>query len=221
MRKLVILIFLSGFACSAEGKDINLPKVAANTGVDVIQAIEQRASTRSFSPKEVSMKIISPVLWAGYGIILKEGKKTVHGFDAISGATSSNRYSVPFGWEKPYIRLYLLMKSGAYEYLPKQHKLKFLSKENLIVASGIAATKASGAIIIAVDYSKMTGGKNETTQNVAYLTAGSVSQNMSVVGTAKKIQMLTQVYFNKKKLMYKLDMPRSVEPLAMVSFGYK
>jgi len=87
-----------------------LPKVSSKAGMDVVQAMESRAASRSYDGKEVPLKAISTILWAGYGIILESGDKTVHGYDAVSGATSQNRYTIPWGWGDPYLRVYLMLK---------------------------------------------------------------------------------------------------------------
>ena len=75
-----------------------LSKVSSKAGMDVMQAMESRAASRSYDGKEVPLKAISTILWAGYGIILESGDKTIHGYDAVSGATSQNRYTIPWGW---------------------------------------------------------------------------------------------------------------------------
>ncbi len=159
MKNLLILLIVISFSSSvlASEKDIILPEVPAAAGMDVIQAMESRAGVRSFDGNAVSLDAISTILWAGYGIIYKDGNKTVHGYDAITGATSKNRRSIPVAWGKSYLKLYLLLKDGAYEYLPDNHKLKFINAENLIQKSGSTAKEAPGAIVVAVDYDKMPG----------------------------------------------------------------
>ncbi|MCP4137009.1 MAG: hypothetical protein GY754_38935 [bacterium] len=223
MKKLtaiaIILLITLSFAVCAMAKDIILPELSTNAGMDIMQAIEQRASSRSFASQTVSLETIGAILWAGNGIIHKQGSKTAHGFDALSGATSQNRYSIPFGWESPYLRVYLLIKTGAYEYIPGKHQLRLLTKGNLISRSGTAASNAAGVIILCADYGKLSGGKTNTTRDAALLTAGSAAQNMRIIGTAHKVQMLTQVYFSGAQLKKKLKIPGNVEPLALVSFG--
>ena len=61
-----------------------LSKVSSKAGMDVMQAMESRAASRSYDGKQVPLKAISTILWAGYGIILESGDKTVHGYDAVS-----------------------------------------------------------------------------------------------------------------------------------------
>jgi len=205
---------------SAAGQDIVLPKVEAKAGMDIVQAIENRAASRQYDGREVPLNAISTILWAGYGIILEEGEKTVHGYDAVSAATSRNRYSIPWGWGSPYLNVYLLLQNGAYEYMPTEHALKFVTEENLITASGSSGSGAYGVIVIAADFDEMPSGNTGTTRDVAFMSAGSAAQNMYVAGAVYNIQMLTQVSIKEEKIKKGLNLPENVEPLTILSFGY-
>ncbi|MBW1891404.1 MAG: nitroreductase family protein [Deltaproteobacteria bacterium] len=221
MKIVVVICLTCLFAASFAGadQDIALPKIEAKIGMDVLQAMESRSASRSFSGGEVPLKVISAILWAGYGIILESGDKTVHGYDALSGATSQDRYTIPWGWGDPYLKVYLLLANGAYEYLPEKHKLKFVTNKNLIDVSGSGGSDAYGVIVIAADYNEMPSF-NEEIRNVAFMSAGSAAQNMYVAGAVFKIQMLTQVSIPNKALKKRLNLPKSVEPLTILSFGY-
>ena len=107
MKKTILLSFLFfGFLLSqALGQqNIKLPEVKAKLGMDVIQAMETRAASRSFDTKAVPIEVISTILWAGNGIILEKGPKTIHGYDAVTSATNLYRYTTPWGWGDPYIK---------------------------------------------------------------------------------------------------------------------
>jgi len=220
--KIAVFICLSClFSASVvdAGQDIALPKIEAKIGMDVLQAMETRAASRSFNGRKVPLKAISTILWAGYGLILESGDKTVHGYDALSGATSRNRYTIPWGWGDPYLKVYLLTVKGAYEYLPPEHKLKYVSSKNLIDISGSGGSDAYGVIVIAADFNEMPGFSEEV-RNVAFLSAGSAAQNMYVAGAVYKIQMLTQVSISNDEIKKGLNLPNGVEPLTILSFGY-
>lgn len=216
MKIAVVICLTCLFAASfaGAGQDIALPKIEAKIGMDVLQAMESRSASRSFSGGEVPLKAISTILWAGYGIILKSGNKTVHGYDALSGATSQNRYTIPWGWGDPYLKVYLLLANGAYEYLPEEHELKFISDNG-----NSGSSHAFGVIVIAADFNEMPS-YNKDVKNVAFLSAGSAAQNMYVAGAVYNIQMLTQVNINKKRIKKNLNLPDNVEPLATLTFGY-
>ncbi len=217
MKKIVslsLVIFWFFLSHAVGQQNIKLPEIKAKAGMDVIQAMETRAASRGFDTKTASMEAISTILWAGNGIILERGSKTVHGYDAVTSATNLYRYTTPWGWGDPYIKLYLILKKGSYEYLPQEHELKFLPGN-----SSSIGLRSSGMIVIAADFNKMPSS-NKDVKNVAFLSAGSAAQNMYVAGAVHNIQMLTQVSINKKRLKKILNLPDETEPLATLTFGY-
>ncbi len=212
---LLSLLFFGCFVSQAAGQqNIKLPEIQAKAGMDVIQAMETRAASRGFNGEPIPMEAISTILWAGNGIILEKGPKTVHGYDAVTSATNLYRYTTPWGWGDPYIKLFLILKEGVYEYLPQEHELGFISDDG---DSG--GSNSFGVIVIAADFNEMPGS-NKDVKNVAFLSAGSAAQNMYVAGAVFNVQMLTQVSINKKRLKKQLDLPEGVEPLATLTFGY-
>ncbi len=211
-RILLSLLFFGCFLSSAAGQqNIKLPEMQAKAGMDVIQAMETRAASRGFNGEPIPMEAISTILWAGNGIILEKGPKTVHGYDAVTSATNLYRYTTPWGWGDPYIKLFLILKEGIYEYLPQEHELRFISDDG--------GSNSTGVIVIAADFNEMPGS-NKDVKNVAFLSAGSAAQNMYVAGAVFNVQMLTQVSINKKRLKKQLELPDGVEPLATLTFGY-
>jgi len=74
-------------------------------------------------------------------------------------------------------------------------------------------------IVIAADYNEMPSF-NEEIRNVAFLSAGSAAQNMYVAGAVYKIQMLTQVSIPNQAIKNGLNLPKGVEPLTILSFGF-
>jgi hypothetical protein len=223
MKQVFILAFslLCLFAYYAEANQtLTLPKVEATAGMDILQAMERRVAARHFSNRTVSLENIATILWAGNGLILKEGKKTIHGYDTVSGATGINRYTIPWGWSKPYLKVYLLIEKGAFEYMPVKHQLKCLAERNLIEASGSNSFGAHGVIVIAADYDAMPDGKTTISRDVAFLSAGSAAQNMVLAGSVFGIQMLTQVAFGAEEIRQQLNLSGNIEPLTILSFGY-
>ena len=223
MKQAFILVFslLCLFAFYAEANQtLTLPEVKATAGMDILQAMERRAASRHFSNQTVSLENIATILWAGNGLILREGKKTIHGYDTVSGATENNRYTIPWGWSKPYLKVYLLIEKGAFEYMPVKHQLKCLVERNLIETSGSNSFGAHGVIVIAADYDSMPDGKTAISRDVAFLSAGSSAQNMVLAGSVFGIQMLTQVAFGAEEIRQELNLSGNIEPLTILSFGY-
>jgi len=154
------------------------------------------------------------ILWAGNGIVLESGTKTVHGYDAVTSATNLNRYTTPWGWGNPYIKLYLVLKNGIFAYSPEDHELKFI-KDNV----GAIGSRAAGMIVIAVDFNEIASSHPDI-RDVAFVSAGSAAQNMYVAGSVYNIQTFTKVFIDTKRLKKLLELPDTVEPLMTVAFGY-
>ena len=65
-----ILMLLLGMVTpvfSGDGKDTNLPTRPAKCNVDIVTALEQRRSTREYSPAKISLADLSAILWAANG----------------------------------------------------------------------------------------------------------------------------------------------------------
>jgi len=57
-------------------------------------------------------------------------------------------------------------------------------------------------------------------RDVAFMGAGSVAQNMSVIGAVYGIQMLQQVSFSEKNISDELKLNNDVTPIVIIPFGY-
>jgi len=53
--KVISFVIMIVVSMSVVGKELTLPKIKAKAGMDVMQAIETNAASRSFTAKKVSM----------------------------------------------------------------------------------------------------------------------------------------------------------------------
>jgi len=217
--KVISFVIMIVVSMSVVGKELTLPKIKAKAGMDVMQAIETNAASRSFTAKKVSMEAISTILWMGYGMVLEKGKKTVHGYDAVTGATQKERYSIAHGWGRPYMNVYLVLKEGTYKYQSRGHKLKLVSEKNLMGNIGGNASNAQGYIVITTEYDKMPM-KGDVAKNVAYLSAGSIVQNMHIGGAVHNVQFLTEVYIQTDAIKKAFKLQGKEESVIVLSFGH-
>jgi len=214
MKRIVpfsLVVFLLLVSPAVAQQNIKLPAVKAKIGMDVIQAMETRAASRGFAAKAVPIEAIATILWAGNGIILERGSKTVHGYDAVTSATNLYRYTTPWGWEEPYLKLYLISGKGVYAYSPQEHELKFIKDSD--------SQGDPDMIVIAADFNQIYSS-HAGIRDVAFVSAGSAAQNMYVAGAVYNIQTFTKVFINQKRLTEILDLPDKIEPLVTVAFGY-
>ena len=195
-------------------RDRNLPDVRFHDSEELYELLEARKAVRSFAGGSISDQVLAEILWAGHGLVYNGGRKTVHGTDAVSGATQNPRYTIATGSTSRVLRIYYLDSGGVYEYVPEEHKLFEVSEKDLRITASRVGRNAAGKIIIAVD-------TNLFRYDLiwAYLYAGSVTQNMYLAGTNNGISILTEGMFNGEGVFEEAGISDAVVPLIQLSIG--
>ncbi|MFA6127850.1 MAG: SagB/ThcOx family dehydrogenase [Bacteroidales bacterium] len=101
-------------------QDIKLPEPDKKGGAPLMQALNERTSTREYDTKKLSEQQLSDLLWAAWGINRPtEGKHT---------APSSNN--------KQEMSVYVSLESGLYLYVPESNLLKQIHNRDIRKATG-------------------------------------------------------------------------------------
>ena len=102
------------------GQDIKLPDPDKKGGAPLMQALNDRASTREYDSRKLSDQQLSNLLWAAWGINRPDqGKHT---------APSSNN--------KQEMSVYVAIESGLYLYVPEYQLLKQIHNRDIRKATG-------------------------------------------------------------------------------------
>ena len=110
LSALAVAFFVATTSCAASG-DMTLPTVSTIDKLSVMEALNQRHSSRNFVDKNLSPAQLSKILWAANGINRDDGKRTVPAALGI--------YSV---------EVYAVTKEGIYLYDAENHKLKLIAE---------------------------------------------------------------------------------------------
>jgi len=117
---LLVIVAINGSMVSLIAQDIVLPSPDKTGGKPLMQALNERQTTRSFTKDSLTLQQLSDLLWAGFGINRPDqGKKT---------APSA------MNWQE--IEIYLTMATGTYVYKPESHSLKFVNNKDLRKETG-------------------------------------------------------------------------------------
>ena len=112
------LVSTTTFAASG---DMTLPKPDTTAKLSVMDALNQRQSSRNFVDKDLSPAQLSKIFWAANGINRENGKRVI---PAAMGVYS--------------VEVYAVTKEGIYFYDPANHKL------NLIAEGDFRSTTTTG-----------------------------------------------------------------------------
>ena len=143
---------------------IHLPPPETSGGMPLMQALNDRMSTKEFTKQVMERDQISSLLWAAFGINRPEsGKRTV--------ATAVNCQD---------IEVYVVLEKAAYVYQAKEHRLiPVVNRDvrSLAATQGYAKVAPINLVYVS-DYSKMADRFKDKKPIYAAFHAGSISQNV-------------------------------------------
>ena len=165
----IALCFVSS-AIAAELSPIKLLPPDLEGGKSLMQSLQERQTSRSFSTKKLPLEMLSNLMWAACGINRPDsGKRT---------APSARN------WQE--IDVYVAMEEGLYLYKAKDHVLEPVLKKDLrkdttafLQPSRSSVANAPLQLIYVADYAKMSFDTNDEDKKV-YSSAdtGFISQNV-------------------------------------------
>jgi nitroreductase len=125
---------MPGIAPAAQ-EAMTLPPPRKTGGMPLMQALQQRHSTREFAERPLPAPVLSDLLWAAYGINRPSGDRTA-----------------PYWRHIMVIDVYAAMPGGVWVYDPKQHALLPHLAEDIRAATGrqdFAATAPLNLVFVA------------------------------------------------------------------------
>jgi len=165
----VMFCFVSS-SIAADLSPVKLPPQDLQGGKSLMQSLQERKTSRSFSTKKLPTTVLSSLLWAACGINRPDsGKRT---------APSARN------WQE--IDVYVAMEEGLYLYNAKAHLLEPVLKRDLrretttfLQPSRIQVAGAPVQLIYVADYAKMGFGADEE-DRIIYSSAdtGFIAQNV-------------------------------------------
>ncbi len=205
LRVFLLLFAIIAPVISGHAEDLPLPARIGKTGVDLATALEQRKTTREYSPAKLKMEDLSAILWAANGINRPDGKRTA-----------------PSAFGRQYIDIYIVTDTGGYRYDAPGHKLTAVGggnfKDRMARQSHVAAS--SHILVLAADMGKVPGSPEETKLNWAHSTAGAVAQNVHLMAAARGIGTGIVAGIKADEIRQSLQLSKDVVPLYVMPLGY-
>jgi nitroreductase len=145
--RLFILTFFCGNAIlmTISAQDISLPAPDKTGGKPLMQALNERQSTRTFTKDNLTRQQLSDLLWAGWGINRADQKKR----------------TAPSARNVQEIEVYVALPEGLYLYVAETNLLKNINNKDVRKLCGSQDFVADAAlnIVYVADMSKL--GKKE------------------------------------------------------------
>lgn len=195
--KFIVLSSFFLMAYSLLAQDIQLPTSDRTGGKPLMQALNERKSTRSYQNKALTLQQLSDLLWAANGFN-RDDKRTA--------PTANNRQE---------LELYVAMQSGLYYYDARKHLLKEVKKGDYRAETGVQDFVAQAALnlIFVSDMEKASG------RQYAYTDCGFVSQNVYLYCASAGLGSVVRGSFDKEKIGKLLNLSTRQEVLLTQTVG--
>jgi nitroreductase len=181
---------------SAIAQDIKLPDPDKKGGAPLMQALNDRMSTREYDSRMLSENQLSNLLWAAWGINRPEqGKHT---------APSSNN--------RQEMSVYVSLESGLFLYVPESHLLRQIHNRDIRKECGMQDFVAIAPVnlIFVADLEKAGIANPEKAGpealNTSYINTGFMAQNVYLYCASEKLACVVRGWVNFQELAKAMEL---------------
>jgi SagB-type dehydrogenase family enzyme len=211
LSAVIILCFVSS-SNAAELSPIKLLPPDLNGGKSLMQSLQERKTSRSFSPKKLPMEVLSNLMWAACGINRPDSSKR-------TAPTARN-------WQE--IDVYVAMEEGLYLYNAKAHTLDPVLKNDLrkhtttfLQPSRQSVAGAPLQLIYVADFAKMGFGVDEG-DRIIYSAAdtGYISQNVYLYCASEGLVTGVRGMVDREELSKEMKLRSNQKIVLVQAVGY-
>jgi SagB-type dehydrogenase family enzyme len=217
MLKKIILSFavifcFSASSFAAELSPIKLLAPDMKAGKSLMQSLQERKTSRSFSTKKLPIKVLSNLMWAAYGI----------------NRPGSGKRTAPSASNRQEIDVYVAMEEGLYLYNARAHVLEPVLKGDLrkntttfLQASRSSVESAPLQLIYVADYSKMSFyTNNEEKKFYSAADTGFIAQNVYLYCSSEGLATVVRGLVNRDALAKDMKLRDKQKIVLVQAVGY-
>ncbi len=205
---------------------INLPQPQTKSSTSLEEALTKRRSVREYSNEPITLKEISQLLWAAYGITQKVTDGQASPREGLRTAPSAGAlYPLEFYIVAGNINE---LNSGVYKYDSENHRLKKVldgdKRKDIYYASMQQEMflQAPAMIVITANFSITTVKYGDRGRdNYVWLNTGHSAQNICLQCVSLGLGTCTAGAFTDEKLYKILNLPPEEEPIYLMPVGKK
>ena len=187
-------------------KPIQLVQPQTEGGMPLMQALQARSSSRSFSAEQLPPQVLSNLLWAAFGI----------------NRPASRKRTAPSAMNWQEIDIYVATADGLYLYDAQEHALKPILAKDIRAATGYQpfAGEVPLNLIFVADFSRMGAATHD--QKVFYSAAatGFISQNVYLYCASEGLATVVRGLVDRPALAKVMNLRSDQHVTLAQSIGY-
>ena len=185
---------------------IKLPESNKTNGKPLMQALNERSSSRKFADKDLSEQQLSDLLWAANGI----------------NRIDENKRTAPSSHNNQDIDIFITTSKGLFLYKAQEHGLMQLSDKDMRnIAGNQSFVKVVAVNLIYVsNFEKLKGNSDESKMITAATHCGFIGQNVYLYCASEGLISVFRAWFNKKEITKALQLSVNQHVVYCQSVGY-
>ncbi|MDZ7341484.1 MAG: nitroreductase family protein [candidate division KSB1 bacterium] len=202
---LITFILLYLIPPISTAQDIALPPPQKTGGMALMEAFNNRKSTREFSDKEIPLQVLSDLLWAAYGYNRPQQKMR----------------TVPSAWNIQNMSVYVARADGLFLYDAQNNSLKRILNEDIRAKCGAQSFVASVPVnlVYVADLSMMSAA-GDRANFYSTVHAGFVAQNVYLFCAAFNLATVVRDLIDRDALRVAMKLEADQEIILAQSVGY-
>ena len=192
-------VCLLAAAVPAQAVSLSLPSPDIKGGKPLMQALNARKSSRQFSGRPLSDKLLGDLLWAACGVNRADGRRTI--------PTALNRQDV---------EIYVLRADGAWLYDAAAHALHRVTPDDVRTFLGGPTTIREAPVTLLY----VSDAQKNSNEHYAAMHTGSAYQNVGLFCASVGLNNVVRASYDAEELAHGLKLPVSKHIQISQSVGW-
>ena len=191
-------------------QDIKLPDPDKKGGVPLMQALNDRMSTREYDSRMLTENQLSNLLWAAWGI----------------NRPADGKHTAPSSNNRQEMSVYVALESGLYLYIPESHMLKQIHNRDIRKVCGMQDFVAIAPVnlIFVADLTKAGIANPEKagpeSLNTSNINTGFMAQNVYLYCASEKLACVVRGWVNIPELAKAMELSPNQRIIIAQTVGY-
>ena len=183
-----------------------LPPAQQWGGKSLLQALQERRSSREFSAQELPTGVLSNLLWAAFGVNRPES----------AGRTAPSAHD----WEE--IDIYVATAGGLYAYEAGEHLLRKRLERDIRASTGLQSFVAEAPVnlVYVAELSRMVQASSEEKAQYAGPDAGFIAQNVYLFCASEGLATVVRGMVDRPSLAKIMGLSPQQQIILAQSVGY-
>ncbi|MGA4643566.1 nitroreductase family protein [Limisphaera sp. 4302-co] len=177
--------------CAQDAGVLPLPKPRIHGGKPLLEALQERRSTRAFRSDPLPPEILGNLLWAAFGVNRPDGHRTA-----------------PSAMNHQEIDVYVATADGVFVYDARAHALQKVHGRDVRAATGLQDFVATAPVnlVLVADWSRMSRVPEERKPVWSAVSAGAIVQNVYLFCASEGLATVVRGTFDESELARALNL---------------